>query len=228
MLFHSRKGSTEDIVLHPLFVIGVAIGLVLIVLLRAIYQIGSSEEFEKRFIATDTGLFVDSVYAVRPDVALAIQYPAGQFHGLISPNKVTVFSKNKEDSHSFFFTEDPAYNFHYGSWLAGRPLKLYKSGNDIGIGETLRLKPYCPPSTKTFDLTISETGFSEGNWAFNGGTPVIKGSIAQGKSVLKIFVNQNKDSKLIACRIAQSLFENINDLNSFAIVPITPTTQEDD
>jgi len=228
MLFHSRKGSTEDIVLHPLFVIGVAIGLVLIVLLRAIYQIGSSEEFEKRFIATDTALFVDSVYAVRPDVALAIQYPAGQFHGLISPNKVTVFSKNKEDGQSFFFTEDPVYTFHYGSWFVGKPLKLYKSGNDIGVGETLRLKPYCPPSTKTFNLAISEAGFREGNWAFNGGTPVIKGSIAQGKPLLKIFVNRNKDSELIACRIAQSLFEDINELSAFTIVPLSANLHEED
>src|SRR3989344_3648544 len=158
MLFRSlnKKGSTEDIVLHPLFVIGVAIGIVLLVLLQSVYKIGSSEEFEKRFVATDAALFVDSVYAVRPDVALLVEYPTGKFQGIVSANKVTAFSKTKEDGQSFFFTEDSAYTFHYGSWLAGKPLNLYKSGNDIGLGDILRLKPYCPPSTKTYDFVINE------------------------------------------------------------------------
>ena len=230
MLLHSRKGSTEDLVLPPLFVIGIALGIVLLVLLHAIYSIGSSDEFEKRFVATDLALLIDSLYAVRPDVTLTIQYPPVHYQGIISANTVTVFSKNKDDGKAFFFTEDPAYRFQYGSWLSEKPITLYKTGNDLGVGELSRLKPYCTPSTKTFGLAISEEALRQStlNWAEKSGKPAIMGTITPGRPSLKLFVNQNKDSELIACRIAQTLFEKMNDLTTFAIIPFSTAFLHDD
>src|SRR3989344_3989237 len=106
-LLPNKKANIADIVLTPLFITGIALGIVLLIILRSVYSIGSSDDFEKRFYAADAALLVDSMYSVRPDVALTVDHNP-KFQGTISQNKVTVFKKNKEDGKFFYFTEDPA------------------------------------------------------------------------------------------------------------------------
>lgn len=222
----NKKANVADIVLHPLFVVGVALGIVLLIVLRSVYSIGSSEDFEKRFDSAELALTTDSLYAVRPDVAVSIELTP-KFQGLISKNKVTVFKKSKEDGKSFFFTEDSAYKFNYGSWIIPK-IKLFKTGNEIGIGNTDLLKPYCEPTNKEFNLIVNEFAFQQGEWATDiNGNPAIRGTINQGEPSLKIFVNKNKDSKVLACRIAQAMFTKLQ-IKGFAMLPISDNLAEED
>ena len=63
-----KRGNLMDIVLTPTFTTAVVLGLVLLTLLRAIYGVGTANDFFMSFYSVDTGLLIDAGYSASPDL----------------------------------------------------------------------------------------------------------------------------------------------------------------
>lgn len=138
-MFDSKRGEALDLLMHPAFVIFIAVFL-LVYLLWFIHGIGSDASYEKKFLATDLALTVDSLLASRDNVVLyylpqAKEY-APKFSYDFSKNIVTVFesSKNENDAGVYYFTSDPSVSFAPVSLKPSLPFILPKFSK---VGRTL-------------------------------------------------------------------------------------------
>lgn len=102
--------------MHPAFIIFVAV-LVLFYLLWFIHSMGSSLSFEKRFMAADMALTVDSLLAAKDNVVL-YYVPQNEkfvpkFNYDFDSNVVTVFEGAKDEAEAgvYYFTSDPSIKF---------------------------------------------------------------------------------------------------------------------
>lgn len=102
-----------DILMHPGFVIFVSV-LLLFYLLWFIHGLGSDASFEKKFLATDMALTIDSLLASRDNVVLYYLPQAKdyvpKFTYDFSKNIVTVFESAKAEKSAgvYYFTSDPS------------------------------------------------------------------------------------------------------------------------
>ncbi|MBN1501914.1 hypothetical protein JW930_00080 [Candidatus Woesearchaeota archaeon] len=108
----SKRGSMTLWTLVDLFMLAV----IVLAFLFQIWLISQSTLFERRFLARDMALLIDTVYASPNN--LDIRYPQNTlwFSLLFENSKVSVTDKRKEDlplSASYYFTEDTSINFVY-------------------------------------------------------------------------------------------------------------------
>ena len=72
----------------------------------------SSTKFEKRFLAQDIAMFIDTLYASPND--LVVRYPQDFDYNIVfDMGKVTVYEESVSDGEYFSFTEDPNIEFQY-------------------------------------------------------------------------------------------------------------------
>ncbi len=105
-----KKGFTE-LLLTPTFVTVVVLGFILVTLIAKINALGSQLSYEKKFIATDMGLSIDAMQAVRGNAYLS--FTGLGKHNLsygLGPGIFEVFEGSKKDSDRsrgiYYFTED--------------------------------------------------------------------------------------------------------------------------
>ena len=109
MLKHSKKGLVE-IILTPTFITIIVLGIILVSMLGKINALGSQLSFEKKFLATDIGVAINAMHAIRGNAYL-------NFVGLarynlsysIGPGIFEVFQADKEKDKGkglYHFTED--------------------------------------------------------------------------------------------------------------------------
>jgi len=145
-MWNSKKGEAMDILVHPGFVIFVAV-MVLLYLMWFIYGLGSDFGFEKDFLATDMALTIDALLAAQGNVVLYyLPQRADVSYGFMyafEKNKVSVFEhrKNEKSAGVYFFTSHPGIsisekvlNFSLGSSLPllsliGKKLDLADAGD---------------------------------------------------------------------------------------------------
>ncbi|MBW2978752.1 N-acetylmuramoyl-L-alanine amidase [Candidatus Woesearchaeota archaeon] len=115
-MFSSKKGEAVDILMHPVFITFVALA-VLLYLLWFVHGIGSESVFEKKFLAEDIALTIDSLLAARGNVVVYYQ-PQKQdyvpeFNYYFKKNQVIVHEDEVPESSAgrFFFTSDPKIDF---------------------------------------------------------------------------------------------------------------------
>lgn len=132
-----------DILMHPGFVIFVSV-LLLFYLLWFVHGIGSDTSYEKKFLATDMALTIDSLLASRDNVVLYYLPQAKdyvpKFTYDFSKNIVTVFesAKNEKSAGIYYFTSDPSVSFSPAVLKPTPPFilpKFSKIGNNIKIDD---------------------------------------------------------------------------------------------
>lgn len=234
-LLSRRRGNVVDIVLHPLFVTVVAIGIVMVIVFGKIYLLGSSQEFERQYAATDLGLLIDSLYAVRPDVNFYISDALPKGIGFkLDKNLVTVYSSSPEDAEdakSFWFTEDPVYKLSYGNFppqksniLITRFVRFGHNLVPLAKGAVLpdMAVPYCE-KVPEMSLALARTyDFSNQPTTLVSGDALMKVVVSNGeKNIAKVFVNQNPLSAQMACKLLEKMVPELG-LEGFAIVPVNP------
>ncbi|VVB81068.1 Uncharacterised protein [uncultured archaeon] len=230
-LSRNRRASVPDIILSPTFTTVIALGLVGLIILSSIYKLGSSTEFEKQIFSADIALLADSLYAVRPDVNLIIEYPAPTQFGIkIEPRLVTVYQEKPEDGKSFWYNEDKAYQFKYGAFPPKRKtpkITFFKQGNTLGVLTTNinTATPYCEirPHQKTsarIDYPAI-AGIGQQPVDVATGNVQITAQALQGNPTATLYVNSNPESAQLACQIAQALFEEFP-MEGYAIIPLNP------
>ncbi len=189
-MFGSKRGQAVDILMHPGFVIFVAV-LLLFYLLWFVHGIGSDASFEKKFLATDMALTIDSLLASR-DNAVLYYLPQAKdyvpkFTYDFSKNIVAVFesAKNEKSAGIYYFTSDPSVSFTPAVLKQTLPFilpKFSKIGNVLNIDDGNLAKKSniyalsCPKKKfdygkMTFDpshgfdakLGKGDTGFSAGS-----------------------------------------------------------------
>ncbi|MBS3148892.1 hypothetical protein J4219_08495 [Candidatus Woesearchaeota archaeon] len=212
-----KKGSIIDIVMQPLFVTMVALGIVLVILLRSVYSIGSSTGFEEQFYAVDAALLIDSIQAVRSDANLEVKYgvPMG---ARVTSSKVEVASK------SFPFSSS---NYQLTGGTIGPNSRIVRSGSTISVS-TAPLALPLPICVDNLDVR----GVHSDNLEYLRGmdvspVDVVTGNIRVRASLnpsqvraLKVYVKDSELSKQLGCKIASRLVPKIAGLESVSIVPI--------
>ncbi len=112
-MFNSKKGAVIDILMHPAFITFVAV-LVLLYLLWFVNGLGSDLTFEKKYLATDIALTMDSLLASRDNVVLYYLPQRKEFNPKFNydfkKNRITVYQESKPESSAgkYFFTSDPS------------------------------------------------------------------------------------------------------------------------
>lgn len=115
-MFNSKKGEALDLLAHPAFVMLVAVA-VLMYLLWFVHGLGSTYTFEKKFLATDIALSIDSLLASRDNVVLYYLPQrtdfSPKFNYSFEKNVITVFEDSmlEKNAGRYFFTSDPSVNF---------------------------------------------------------------------------------------------------------------------
>lgn len=187
-MFHSKRGEAVDILMHPAFVIFVAV-LVLLYLLWFINGLGSDYTFEKKFLATDLALTVDSLLASKDNVIL-YYLPQSQdftprFTYSFEKNKITIFEDNKLEKNAgvYFFTSDPSVSIEESSLNFKEPFvlpRLAKIGNNLFIDDAHEkkyvLNPYllsCPSKKITLATITLDPGHGYDAESRKGSTGVI-------------------------------------------------------
>lgn len=226
-LLRNKRGL--EMQLRTAFEMAVA-AMVLIMLFKNLYGLGSSAVIQERTLADDVGLLMDALQTVRPDVNLVTDYnfPA-KFGIAIESKKVTVFEKKPDDGQIFWFTEDPDYKFTYNTFPSkdqSQVLTFFKTGNSVGVAQNIQpnlVLPYCKTGAKKVRADFeSQAIASIGKDAveiFSGDARVFA-AIETGTPVVKVFVNSNPESAELACNIVQGLFKSIPNLEGFAIIPL--------
>lgn len=137
-----KKGFTE-LLLTPTFVTVLVLGFILITLIGKINALGTQLSFEKEFIATDLGLSMNALQAVRGNAYLTFSGLAK--YGLnysLSPSVIEVFQGKKDSDKSrgiYYFTEDGSGGIsisHKELVSKSEPisdLTLVRQGGTIGI-----------------------------------------------------------------------------------------------
>lgn len=238
-LLANKKGEAEEMVMPPMFEIIAAVAIVGLIFLGAIYKIGNSTEYEKKFHATDIALLIDSVYAVRQDVNFAVNYPLPvQFGADIGEKKVNVYDDKKEEGEVFWFNEDKAYDKIQGDFSTGRKkkeIRFFRNGNTIGVTEPDRsfspAMPYCEDVKikgeihEFINKNIQQLG--EKATELTSGDITVKARLKEGKPKVIIYTNRNPESSQIACRIAQKLFGKL-EFEGYATIPLNPKMLADE
>jgi hypothetical protein len=172
MMFGSKRGQAMDILAHPAFVIFVAV-LVLFYLLWFVHGLGSDMSFEKKFLATDMALTVDSLLASRDNVILYYLPQSGdympEFNYLFDKNVVTVFESSKDEgtAGSYYFTSDPSVRF---GWAALKPgvssvlPRFYRLGNSFAVDDA---HAAARKKINMHALSCPEQGYDYGSIAFD-------------------------------------------------------------
>jgi N-acetylmuramoyl-L-alanine amidase len=190
-MFKSKRGEVADLLMHPVFVIFVAFS-VLLYLLWFAHGVGSAQTFEKKFLATDLALTIDSLLAAKDNVIL-YYLPQGKeftpkFNYSFDKNQVIIFEGKQIESNAgrYYFTSDPAISMKKTSLMFKEPFVLPRFallGNELLIDDAhdpkKRLNMYllsCPSKKLSFkkvtldpghgytaDLRQGSIGFSSGN-----------------------------------------------------------------
>jgi len=134
-MFISKKGEALDILMHPGFVMFVAV-LVLLYLLWFVHGIGSDMTYEKKFLATDLALTIDSLLASRDNVVLYYLPQAEDFVNVtysFEKNKVSVFESSPSEKNAgiYYFTSDPDV-FFVNSLLKIKSSEVFPRFSKIG------------------------------------------------------------------------------------------------
>jgi len=226
-----KRGNIIDILLTPTFTTVVALGIVFVVILRTIYGIGSDIEYNKQFFAADIALQAESLYTVRQDVNLVIEYPAPKDLGInIESKLVTVYKEKPRDGRIFWFNEDKAYGFSYAKFKPDRKegeIKFFKEGNSIGVlaGKINPATPYCerrvPKKTQaTIDYGVIKLLGTEPVYIVTGNI-LVAAHVTKGEPTAVIYINEEPESERLACEMVQNLVKNLK-LEGYAILPLNP------
>ena len=214
----NKRGTVLEFVLHPLFMVVVAV-MVLLSGYAAINKIGSSLVYKEKYYSANNGLLIPSLFAVRKDVNVAVNsYLPPEFGINVSKNKVTIFSQNDE-GRSFYFEEDPLYDLNHIAFLPSvdNALIYYKSGNVIGLDKVKNIKlnfnaKYCEqislPKLKAevHNIVIERNPVS----VVTGDASVTAMVFPAGIPMVKLYINSMKESEQLACLISQSLADKFN------------------
>lgn len=216
-----------DLPLMPMFAIGVAV-LVLTTVGFKIYELGSSTEFEKQFYATDAGLLIDSLYAIRPDTNVYVDYLLPSSYGLnLRRNNVIVYRNQIKDGQRFWFNEDVDYTFHYKTFAPGRDtgsITLGRHGTTIGaIEPSLTPTPFCEyqhnrRAAIEFDHRAVSSIGAEPVQLATGSDLWIRAQ--HGTPRIIIYTNTNPRSADYGCALLHALYEAIPDIEAYAIIPV--------
>ncbi len=222
----NKKANIMDIVLTPTFVTIVALGIVLLTLINAIYGITSSLEFERRFYAVDTALLLESLMALPKEANVAIDYSWPINFGLnITAHKVRVYGGGEKE---FEYTVDPLYAVLYKDFKPSKEnseLTFYKTGNIIGIERKKDLPDisgyYCERQTMPklnavidYHATIETTPTT----IMTGDATISAQLNPTGDKLVKIYINPTPQSEQLACLMAQT-FKRETGLQT-AIIPV--------
>lgn len=129
--------------MHPAFVICVAV-FVLLYLVWFVYGLGTTYTFEKKFLATDIALTIDSLLAARNNVVLYYLPQRAdfvpRFNYSFQRNEVVIFegSMSEKNAGRYFFTSDPSVSMEDVSLKFSEPFVLPRFallGNDLLIDD---------------------------------------------------------------------------------------------
>jgi N-acetylmuramoyl-L-alanine amidase len=172
-MFNSKRGEVADLLMHPAFVIFMAFS-VLLYLLWFAHGIGTEQTFEKKFLATDMALTIDSLLAAKDNVIL-YYLPQGEdfeskFNYSFDKNQVIVFEdKNIEkNAGRYYFTSDPSITMKKTSLIFKEPFILPRFallGNELFINDAhdpkQKLNMYlleCPSKKLGFNKVTLDPG----------------------------------------------------------------------
>ncbi len=214
----NKRGTVVEFVLHPLFMVVVAV-MVLLSGYANINAIGSSPVYREKYYSANNALLISSLFALRKDVNVAVDsYLPPEFGIDISPNSVTVFSQNDE-GRSFFFEEDPLYALNHVAFRpsADNTFIYYKSGNFIGLDQakTALLNfnaKYCEQlSLPKLKAEVHNVVIERNPVAVVSGDATVTAHIfPAGLPMVKLYINPMKESEQLACLISQSLAGKFN------------------
>ncbi|MBN2421880.1 hypothetical protein JXB41_01520 [Candidatus Woesearchaeota archaeon] len=116
-LFKNKKAEGTRLSLWTLIDLFVLL-VIVIAFFFEIYTISKNTWFEKRFLAKDIAMMVDTVYASPADVVVVYPQNTLWFSFKFEKNKITVFDRLQEKKVSFsgitqYFTEDNKLEFVY-------------------------------------------------------------------------------------------------------------------
>lgn len=215
-----KKGTIVDIILEPLFVTMVALGIVLVILLRSVYSIGSSTGFEEQFYAVDAALLIDSIQAVRSDANVEVNYGV-PFSAQIKSGEVEVKIK------SFPFSLS---NYQMSEGTIGSSSRIIRSGSSISVSNAALALPLpkCVDSLDVKGVVSDNVPYLRSMDAepvtVVTGDVTVKAFLKPSElKSLKIYVKDSEKSKQLGCKIASRLAPKIAGLESIAIIPIYPS-----
>lgn len=228
-LFSDKRGDIE-LMIHPLFKIIVAVGIVGLTILSAVTKIGSDTTYQQKYYSADAALLIDSLYAVRKDVNLHYIYSPPKDIGLkIEPHTVTAYTKKDPKGNKFYYTQDTKYINTYGNFEPGKPLIFYRVGNEIGVKEKTSEIPnkepviICEENLPAINANLVDKSQLKTEQAVKlaGPSPLIIAEIKKGPSQLIIYTNNKEYANNLACQFSKKLRENGITFEGYAIVPIT-------
>ncbi|RLE45294.1 hypothetical protein DRJ22_04720 [Candidatus Woesearchaeota archaeon] len=232
----NKKGGILDLVLHPVFVTVVVLGLVFFSVMHAITNIGESKEFDKKRLAADISLLIESFQSVPRELNLFINYDfPSDFNLDIKVNKVKV---SNGDSQIFFFERNPDFDVFSRSFkksdFNNSKLVVFRSGNklDFAISKNFKLEQdiFCPSSEslltkiEVFPSTITEwlvknrpNIFSETSLP-SGQADLVVGFMGIPKGVRVYTLDE---TSLIGCYIIASVVKEFPEISA-NVVPVNP------
>lgn len=230
----NKKGKIVDVMLHPVFVLVVALGVVGLILINTTTEIGSDTTYEQKYYSADAALIIDSLFALRRDVNLQYTYLLPQNLGLkIEDYKATVYTDLKPEGNSFYFTMDSNYQPIIPTKIPpGKTPILYKNDKKIGITDkkiNYEQNIICDeelPKIKT-DFQVTKEKIGQIPTKILGAEPTIYASVKKGSPQLVIYTNNKGYSNILACKIAQGIGKGIN-FEGFSIVPLSSLLIKDE
>ncbi|MBD3361312.1 hypothetical protein GF358_00815 [Candidatus Woesearchaeota archaeon] len=195
-MFNSKRGEVQDLLMHPLFVIFVAV-VVLLYLMWFINGIGEESTFEKKFLAADIALTIDSLLASKNNVVLYYLPQKSNytpvFNYSIGDNKVIVFEDylSEVSAGRYYYTGDPGIRLRNTFINFKEPFVLprfARIGNELLIDDANNQKY----SFNLYKLTCSGENLKtkmitlDPGHGYNVG--LNKGSVGFAKGALKEFV----------------------------------------
>ncbi len=228
----SKKANWVGFILHPTFETAIALAVVLLYLLWYINGIGQATGFEKKFLATDIPLAIDSILAMPQDGNLYAMY-LPQRSSKFQTNYSYIFTKNSvkvtlgdKDARAVtgYYTSDPSISIQEKTFVYKDRMifpVFIKQGNNILIdNQNAREIDYnrniiaCNGPNTAPKLAVSGEGEAAQiaqrvkgfDWAVDSGGQGSFGIIlSQGeKTIIKAYVdaNQQPDSLAKSERIA--------------------------
>lgn len=219
MKLRSRKGATEQ-TLQVIFAVVVAFGIIMIVLLQAIFNLGGATYLQKYYSA-DAALTMDAVHAVKKGTNLQFTYSKPATSLKYETNKVISYRENPQDGEHFYFTQDRDKIYSFGNFGNDVSNIIYfREGKNVGVAKNKNIMPLavdCPdlplqlnPNQQAF-AHLSQVPFQINR------DPNVYVSIHQSKDkTLRAYAN-NEEAAKIACKITQELQKVITDLEGYAI-----------
>ena len=220
-VFRSRRASVVEVMLSPVFNIAVA-ALVGFVLMGAIAKISSDDSFERRFIATDIGLFMDSLAGVRQDVSVQadLTIPQGM-QVKLSPRTVEIWSTDPASKETFWFSETPKIKYEYGT--IQNVVSFFRSPVGMGVGTFDTTKPAVTCQTRPKGLSIQAQRLDalESSPSVNelaSGDVKVYVRVSEGqKKIVRLFVSEGGADA--ACVLAEQIAQSLEGIDGVAIIP---------